>query len=182
MELVLDKIGKKFGPDWIFKSIDYKFYQGQSYAITGHNGSGKSTLLQIILGTVIPTRGKVIYPFPKDKIHKHVSFVSPYQNIPLDLTLKELIQIHDGAKGFIKEVNEYEFLEKANLKKKAKTKLSEFSSGMLQRVKLGLAFYTVGDLLLLDEPTISLDKENKDWYLDEIQLLQKSFDLPMPFQ
>ena len=47
MKIVLDKLGRRFNREWIFKDIDYSFEQGQSYAILGINGSGKSTLLQV---------------------------------------------------------------------------------------------------------------------------------------
>jgi len=168
----LENIAKRYASDWLFRDINYEFKKNNSYAIIGHNGSGKSTLLQIILGTVIPTKGKVHYSFDKSNIQSHLSFVAPYQNLPLDLTLAELYQLHLKCKGFEKEIDREAFLEKTKLKDKQHTLLQSFSSGMAQRVKLALAFYSKSSVILLDEPIISLDNQNIEWYQEEIQKIQ----------
>jgi len=168
-KIVLEDIGKKYAFEWIFKSVSLDFDFGKSYAITGHNGSGKSTLLQTILGTVIPTKGKIKLPFPKNDTHQYISFVAPYQQLPLDLTLLELFTIHIPCKPLINSMTMDMFIEEIKLSKVKDKQLQFYSSGMLQRVKLGLAIYAQSPILLLDEPTISLDKENCDWYLAAIQ-------------
>lgn len=169
MDILLQDISKKYGFNWIFKSVTYSFQQGKSYAIVGHNGSGKSTLLQIILGTVLPSKGKVVLPFPKDESHRFVSFVAPYQQLPKDLTLREIIDLHFNCRKLDEGISKESIITSIRLEGKEDVQLQHFSSGMLQRVKLALALYTQSKILLLDEPTISLDQENMDWYLEEIQ-------------
>jgi len=169
MKIILENIGKKYGLEWIFKSVNLSFERGTSYAITGHNGSGKSTLLQTILGTVLPSKGKVILPFPKSEAYEHLSFVSPYQQLPLDLSLLELLHMHVSCKAFINGLTIDQFVELVQLDQMKHKQLQFYSSGMLQRVKLGLAIYAQAPILLLDEPTISLDQKNCDWYLAAIK-------------
>ena len=169
MKIILEDIGKKYGFEWIFKSVNLSFERGKSYAITGHNGSGKSTLLQTILGTVLPSKGKIVLPFSKSEIHHYMSFVSPYQQLPLDLSLLELLRMHIPCKAFMDGLTIDRFIELVQLDKMKHKQLQFYSSGMLQRVKLGLAIYAQAPILLLDEPTISLDQKNCDWYLAAIK-------------
>ena len=61
LEIVLENAGKRYNRDWIFRGVDYRFTEGESYAITGNNGSGKSTLLQCIAGAQDLKEGKCIY-------------------------------------------------------------------------------------------------------------------------
>jgi ABC-type multidrug transport system ATPase subunit len=95
MKLVLNNIGKKFPPDWIFKKIDFQFNEGQKYALIGPNGSGKSTLLKILSGHLTPSQGKLL-PFlndtliPLDKLYAKldelITVVKQGGNIYLDGT------------------------------------------------------------------------------------------------
>jgi len=171
MNIVLNDIGKKYTNEWIFKSVNVQFNFSESYAITGHNGSGKSTLLQIILGSTLPTKGKVTLPFPKNDMHEYVSFVAPYQQLPLELTLQELLNIHTLCKPII--MGNDDFLEEIHLKDKKDKLLHFFSSGMIQRLKLGLAIYAKAPILLLDEPIISLDQKNINWYSSAINKIKE---------
>jgi ABC-type multidrug transport system ATPase subunit len=179
MKLILSNLGKKFPPDWIFKKIDYQFNEGQKYALIGPNGSGKSTLLKILSGHLTPSQGK-LQPFlndtliPLDQLYKHISFAAPYMDLIEEFTLAESIRFHTHFKPLRNKIGVQELMEILKLRKSENKPLKFFSSGMKQRVKIGLALYSDVPLVLLDEPTTNLDVEGADWYSEGISSLPKN--------
>jgi ABC-type multidrug transport system ATPase subunit len=179
MKLVLNNIGKKFPPDWIFKKIDFQFNEGQKYALIGPNGSGKSTLLKILSGHLTPSQGKLL-PFlndtliPLDQLYKHISIAAPYMDLIEEFTLAETIRFHAQFKPLRNNMSISDLMDLLKLQKSVNKPLKFFSSGMKQRVKLGLALYSDVPLVLLDEPTTNLDVEGADWYLEGISSLPKN--------
>ncbi len=61
MKIILERIGRRFNREWIFKDINYVFEKGFSYAILGANGAGKSTLLSLISGNLSSSEGSIVY-------------------------------------------------------------------------------------------------------------------------
>jgi ABC-type multidrug transport system ATPase subunit len=179
MKLVLNNLGKKFPPDWIFKKIDFQFNGGQKYALIGPNGSGKSTLLKILSGHLTPSQGK-LQPFfndiliPLDQFYKYISFAAPYMDLIEEFTLAETIQFHAQFKRLRYNMSVRDLIDLLKLQKSVNKPLKYFSSGMKQRVKLGLALYSDVPLVLLDEPTTNLDVEGADWYSEGINNLPKN--------
>jgi ABC-type multidrug transport system ATPase subunit len=179
MKLVLNNLGKKFPPDWIFKKIDFQFNGGQKYALIGPNGSGKSTLLKILSGHLTPSQGK-LQPFfndiliPLDQLYKYISFAAPYMDLIEEFTLAETIQFHAQFKRLRYNMSVGDLIDLLKLQKSVNKPLKYFSSGMKQRVKLGLALYSDVPLVLLDEPTTNLDVEGADWYSEGINSLPKN--------
>ena len=175
MDIHIENLGKRFVKEWIFKNFNYTFKSNTSYAITGANGSGKSTFLQIISGIIPATEGKVSYTLKGNiiedaDVYKHISIVAPYQNVIDEFSLEELFNFHFSFKSPINhDLKFVDWVEKINLANHSNKLISNFSSGMKQRVRLGLAFYTKSDLLLLDEPSNNLDAHGIDWYQKEIQ-------------
>jgi len=179
MKIILDGIGKKFPPDWIFKKVDLQFNEGQKYALIGPNGSGKSTLLKILSGHLSPSQGKMQTShaeklIPVDQIYKFISFAAPYMDLIEEFTLAESIQFHTKFKPLRDGMSENDLITLLNLKKALNKPIKYFSSGMKQRVKLGLALYSNVPVILLDEPTTNLDLEGTDWYLEGINRLPSS--------
>lgn len=169
-QLQVENLGKQFGREWIFKNLSFDWQTPNSFAITGGNGSGKSTLLKILAGTQLPTAGKISFRIgekliPEENIFRHISYVAPYLQVPEELTLSEVIDFHAGFKPFIFEKKE--ILEKLNLGATHKP-VKYFSSGMKQKLKLGLAIWAKTDFLFLDEPTSNLDSANTNWYKEQI--------------
>jgi ABC-type multidrug transport system ATPase subunit len=166
VEIILDHIGKKFGRNWLFQSISATIHSNHLAAITGRNGSGKSTLLQLIMGYQVPSQGKVIInphkPIESSELHKSISFVAPYLELPEELTLEEFLQFHFQFKKAA--ISFSEMLSLASLSDAKHKQLRHFSSGMKQRVKLIAAFYAQTPILLLDEPTSNLDEAGINWY------------------
>lgn len=173
MEITLQKLSKRFNQEVIFKNIDYTFRSGEFYAITGANGSGKSTLLKTISGFSLPSKGNLTYTVDNkivapENVYQHITFASPYMDLIEDFTLTELIEYHSKFRNLKNGFSAIEVIEKLQLQTASKKLVKNFSSGMKQRVKLGLAFFTQSAVLLLDEPTTNLDERGVQWYLGEI--------------
>jgi ABC-type multidrug transport system ATPase subunit len=172
MEIKIENLGKRFNREWIFRNLNLSFQINKSYAITGPNGSGKSTLLQILTGMMPFSEGKLSFlnqqEIDPDNYYKFLSIAAPYQELIEEFTLEELVDFHLKFKEF-KSISKDEFYERLLLVHSIHKEIRFFSSGMKQRVKLGLAMYTDSPILFLDEPTSNLDSQGTEWYLNEIQ-------------
>jgi ABC-type multidrug transport system ATPase subunit len=161
-------IGKKFEREWLFRHFSFVFEPGQPTAIVGANGSGKSTLMRVIAAALPSNEGKVIYRDPQgkaidiDQYPQLLSWAAPYLRIPPDFTLDEVYHFHHQFKPL--RFSHEEWLDVLNLRPHRHKALRFFSSGMRQKVQLSLALFSNTPLLLLDEPTMNLDKENAAWY------------------
>lgn len=180
MQINLTDTGKRYNRDWIFRHVDYTFVPGRSYAITGPNGSGKSTLLQVIAGAVLHSEGKVEYYntktqgnkelngdgsqslSPATEAYKELSIAAPYLDLVEEMTATEIIKFHSNFKTLV--TGPSEMLARVGLATAANKQVRYFSSGMKQRLKLALAFFSDTQLLLLDEPTANLDAEGAGLY------------------
>lgn len=168
-----EALSKRYNREWIFRDLTFTFQQGKTYAITGPNGSGKSTLLQVLWGQMPPSSGKLTYKKDQtaievDEIYPLVSVATPYMDLIDEFTLREQVEFHFKTKpikpGYVPEqVLEAMYLEHAH-----KKFIANFSSGMKQRLKLGLAFYTDTPVLFLDEPGTNLDRQALEWYLIQL--------------
>jgi len=179
MEICLEKIGKKFNTDWIFKNIDFVFPENSTTAILGRNGSGKSTLLQIICGSIFPSSGKISYRHSgrvlgEQEIFHHLTLVSPYQELIEEFTLKEALEFHFYFKPILPGYNINKAISILEYEKIANKPIGQLSTGMKQRIKLILALLSDVPLILLDEPTMNLDAPGKEWYLNRIDDLEKN--------
>lgn len=176
MEIFVDNLGKRYNREWIFRSLNYEFKSGCRVAITGSNGSGKSTLIKILCNYLSPSDGTIKFidgqkPVDKDSVQLSFSLVAPYVNILNEFTVSEMFNFHRKFKP--STFNTSEILEKSNLQSAADKLIEELSSGMLQRLKLSLAFFFESDVIFLDEPTMNLDLKNVNWYEDQISALKE---------
>jgi ABC-type multidrug transport system ATPase subunit len=174
LEILLENIGRRFNQEWIFKKINYRFAEGESYAILGPNGSGKSTLLQVLAGSLSPSKGKIIYSHQKksidvEKIYSHLALAAPYLELIEEFTLLELLNFHFKFKKIIDGCDTLQLLHLLQLENSKNKEIRYFSSGMKQRVKLLLAFCTDSPVLMLDEPTSNLDSQGIKWYLEMME-------------
>lgn len=176
MNVIATNLGKRFNREWVFRNFNYEFEPGKTYAITGPNGSGKSTLMQVLWGQMHPSEGSVNYDFPlsprlevmldQSEIYKSVSIAAPYMDLIDEFTLEEMVRFHFQFKKSRLPIDIV--LEKIELSSSNKKMISSFSSGMRQRLKLALAFYSEADLLFLDEPCTNLDKKSIEWYVTHL--------------
>lgn len=165
MNISLVDIGKKYNRKWIFKNIAFDIDSDEKIAITGHNGAGKSTLLQILGGYIAPTNGKVIYGKApgKNDLQTSFSFAAPYLNLIEEFTLTEHLAFHAQFKKPVCDIEE--MISRSGLTNAEHKYISEFSSGMKQRLRLALAFFYHSEIILLDEPGSNLDSQGMEWYL-----------------
>ncbi len=169
----VSELAKRFNREWIFKNFTHTFRSGQTYAITGPNGSGKSTLLQVLWGQLPQSGGKISYVKNNaavlvDDVFRHVCVAAPYMDLIEELTLTEQLQFHFKLRkpraGFTIE----SMIGKLYMTESRDKQISNFSSGMKQRVKLGLAFFTETDVIFLDEPGTNLDEKAFAWYRENL--------------
>jgi len=173
MKIELHNVAKKFNREWIFKNVNLSISESDVTAITGPNGSGKSTLLQVISGSLLPTDGEIKYVYQgqgikAEKIYHYLSLVAPAMSLPEDFTLREFLSFHFKFKKIKQGFAIDDLPAIFKLENAADKFIKNFSTGMKQRVKLGIAFYSNTPLLLLDEPATNLDKGGFEWYLEEI--------------
>jgi ABC-type multidrug transport system ATPase subunit len=118
---------------------------------------------------MLPSQGSVAYEkdgnqIPINEIFKHVSIATPYMDLIDEFTLEEMINFHFKFKRARNNKSTEELIDLFELGRAKDKSIANFSSGMKQRLKLGLAFYSQTDLLFLDEPTTNLDSKSIDWF------------------
>ena len=178
LTIQVQKAAKRFHYEWIFKNLDLELSSGDSLAITGGNGAGKSTLLKCLSGAIPLTQGSITYRtegdlITEDQWFRSLAIATPYMELPEEFTLLEAIGFHFQFKKPYGHSIPEELVALLGLEKHQHKALSQFSSGMKQRVKLGLAIFSEVPLLLLDEPTSNLDKQGIAWYLDTMDRCAK---------
>jgi len=172
--ITLNKAGKKFYREWIFRNLDLTLEPGAKLVILGPNGSGKSTLLQILSGATGLTEGQIKYhsdstEISVDEIYHSISISAPYLELIEEFTLEEIIHFHFKFKKAKNNLSEAEVLNLSGLESKKDKVFKFFSSGMKQRIKLTLAILSDTSILLLDEPCSNLDSEVVKWYQEMIR-------------
>lgn len=161
MTIQLHNAGKRYNRDWIFRNLTYTFQTG-AYAITGSNGSGKSTLLQILSGAVSVNEGSCSHilnntTVTADKVFNYTSLCAPYLELVEEFTLTEFLSFHQSFKPFLGGLTIDFIIKKIQLEHTKSKKISEYSSGMKQRVKLAQCIFSDTPAVLLDEPCTNLD-------------------------
>ncbi len=175
MRISVRELGKKYGKQWIFRNLDFDFDSSASYAITGPNGSGKSTLLQLLTGIFPPTKGKIAYQdehsetIEEESFYQYFDVVTPYLELIEEFTLQEFLEFHFKFKTPKVGLSIEEVVTKMYLTDDKNKFIKNFSSGMKQRLKLGIAFYSQSPVCFLDEPTSNLDEKGVAWYKNHVK-------------
>ena len=151
------------------KNINFKINENEIVGLLGPNGCGKTTTIGMILGLLKPTNGQVLIngmDIEKNKIsllHK-MNFISPYIELPKKLTVRQNLTVY-GKLYCIKNLNnQIDYLSnKLRLNRLLDKVTGELSSGQKNRVSLAKALINDPTVLLLDEPTASLDPETGDF-------------------
>ncbi len=178
MRIEVENLGKKFRNEWIFRGFNKSFVTGNTYAIIGPNGSGKSTLLQVISYYIPANEGFTKFFYENiqveiDNIYKYISYSSPLLELIEEFTLDELLAFHLNLKPLLENKTSKEFVEIIGLQNQENKQIKFFSSGMKQKVKLGLCLFSNSPILFLDEPTTNLDLKTKDWFIENINLIKE---------
>lgn len=176
MDLSIQKLNKAFNQKILFRDLTFDIKSGSHFAITGSNGSGKSTLLKIISGGALPTSGKITYSISgklltEENIYNHVHFVAPYNTVIEELTMRELFALHQRL-GLLRNFTSFtQWFNLLSYPYQPDQQIKMYSSGMKQRLKLGLALLDDRHLILLDEPGSNLDVQGKVWFLSLLKQL-----------
>ena len=176
--LQIINLGKTYKNLKAVKDISFTLNKDEILGILGPNGCGKTTTIGMILGLLKPTNGKILI-FGEEiekkrvKILNRLNFISPYVELPKKLTVKQNLKVYGKLYG-VKELNlKIEHLsEKLRLGEILDKITGELSSGQKNRVSLAKSTINDPEILLLDEPTASLDPETGDYirsFLEEYQ-------------
>lgn len=145
-------LGRRFGERWVFRRIEFNLERGQVLTIIGPNGCGKSTLLKVLSGLMPPSEGDVAWSsawglaaldaqlYPQLTALEHLEFVR---------------QLRPGSQS------SRQLLDNVGLAEATDRPASQLSSGMKARLKLAMALQHDPEVLLLDEPTASLDDSGR---------------------
>ena len=172
-------IKKNYGKNEAVKGISFSIKENEILGLLGPNGSGKTTTIGMLLGLLKPTSGQIFINGQKldgnrIEILEQINFISPYIELPKKLTVKQNLTVY-GKLYKINNINErIEFLsEKLRLEGLLNSITGELSSGQKNRVSLAKALINEPKVLLLDEPTASLDPEVGDFVRTFLEVYKK---------
>jgi ABC-type multidrug transport system ATPase subunit len=177
VQIVVDHIGKKFVREWIIRDATFILETGQKYVFLGPNGSGKSTCLQLLTGMFPVSEGTINYisdlglNIGVDDWYKYLVISAPYMELVEEFTLREHVDFHRKFKPLKNNISSADFEDFIQLPSASNKIIRHFSSGMKQRLKLGLAFMSDVPIVFLDEPTTNLDQQGIEWYLENVTQL-----------
>jgi ABC-2 type transport system ATP-binding protein len=160
---------KRYGNVTAVDHISFTIEAGATVALLGGNGAGKTTTIAMLLGLIMPTAGEVrVFGADMSRnrydIAQRLNFQSPYVDLPARLTVKQNLTVYAGLYGIANAAERIacvaEHLQVETLLDRPTGKLS---AGQKTRVGLAKALLNAPELLLLDEPTASLDPDTADW-------------------
>jgi ABC-2 type transport system ATP-binding protein len=155
--------------------ISFRIARGSITGLLGGNGAGKTTTIAMIMGLVLPTSGRVAvlgHPMPEGSAHVlgRMNFESPYVDMPMRLTVRQNLTIFgrlyavddlsERISELASDLDLNDFLDRPN---------GKLSAGQKTRVALAKALINRPELLLLDEPTASLDPDTADWVREHLE-------------
>ena len=178
MIIEIKNLNKQYNNILAVKNISFQINIGSIVGLLGPNGCGKTTTIGMILGLIKPTSGNVFIngqnienESNRTKILEKVNFISPYVELPKKLTVEENLKVYGKLYG-VNNLNDkiLDLMKQLDLIDFKKRKTGELSSGQKNRVSLAKALINDPEILLLDEPTASLDPDVGDYirtYLEE---------------
>ena len=173
------KLSKVYNNKEAVKNISFEIKKNEIIGILGPNGCGKTTTIGMILGLLKPTRGKVLvngFEIETKRVDllNNLNFISPYIELPKKLTVKQNLEVY-GRLYDVKNLNsKIEYLtQKLRLNEIIYRITGELSSGQKNRVSLAKSIINDPTVLLLDEPTASLDPETGDFVRSFLENYQK---------
>ncbi len=159
------------------KNLNFEIKKGSITGLLGPNGCGKTTTIGMILGLIKPTKGRVLINNKDIEIEKNrisvlekMNFISPYVELPKKLSVKENLIVYGKmyeVKNLQNRINTLSY--DLNLGDFLNRKTGELSSGQKNRVSLAKSLINNPEILLLDEPTASLDPDTGDYVRSYIE-------------
>ena len=149
--------------------ISFTLKSSTTVALLGGNGAGKTTTIAMLLGLVVPTSGEVRVfgadmSCDRTKVAHRINFQSPYVDLPMRLTVKQNLTVYAGLYGVTNIADRIAYIaEDLQIEPLLDRPTGKLSAGQKTRVGLAKALLNAPELLLLDEPTASLDPDTADW-------------------
>ena len=177
MSIELRNLKKNYNNFEAVKDLNFKIDTGKIIGLLGPNGCGKTTTIGMILGLIKPTDGEILVKGKNVEIEKNriqvlekMNFISPYVELPKKLTVKENLIVY-GKMYEVKNLKERieKLINDLNLSEFENRKTGELSSGQKNRVSLAKSLINSPEILLLDEPTASLDPDTGDYIRSYIE-------------
>ena len=160
---------KNYGNKEAVKNVNFEIRENEIIGLLGPNGCGKTTTIGMILGLLKPTSGQVLingFQLEKNRIEilQKINFISPYIELPKKLTVKQNLIVYGKLYSVKNLNNRIDYLvEELRLQNLLDRVTGELSSGQKNRISLAKAIINNPSVLLLDEPTASLDPETGDF-------------------
>ena len=160
---------KRYGEVTAVAGIDFDVQRGSFTALLGGNGAGKTTTIAILLGLIRPTAGAIRilgqdFPASAKRVLARMNFQSPYADLPRRLSIRQNLTVYARLYGVEKpSVQIARLARELDLQDLLDRPLGELSAGQRTRAGLAKAFINRPELVLLDEPTASLDPDTADW-------------------
>jgi ABC-2 type transport system ATP-binding protein len=174
--ILVDSLVKRYGKTLAVGGVSFAVERGVTTALLGGNGAGKTTTLSILLGVLLPSSGSV-HVFGEDVLrHRYrvlprMNFSSPYVDLPHRLSVKQNLAIYARLYGVPRREERIARLARdLQIEPMLDRPAGRLSGGQKTRVALAKALLNEPELLLLDEPTASLDPDTGDWvrsYLED---------------
>lgn len=168
MAIEVSELTKSFGPATAVDAVSFEIASGSATALLGPNGAGKTTTLAMLLGLMTPTFGHIRVlgaDMLRDRyaVLSRMNYASPYIDLPQRLTVRENLLVYGRLYGVRRlEARIYQLAEELELEALINRPYRELSAGQRTRVALAKALINEPELLLLDEPTASLDPDTGD--------------------
>lgn len=169
MTVIVDRLSKSFDGQEVVSSLSFTLVPGSFTALLGGNGAGKTTTLSMMLGLVTPTAGRVEilgHDMVRDryKALERMNFSSPYVDLPYRLSVEQNLLVYARLYGVSRPRDRVAaMMEAMEISALAKRRTGTLSAGQKTRVALAKSLINDPDVLLLDEPTASLDPDTADW-------------------
>jgi ABC-2 type transport system ATP-binding protein len=169
--LRVEALGKRYRPDAppAVADLSFTMARGATWGLLGGNGAGKTTTIAMLLGLLVPTTGRILalgHDMATDRFAAlaRMNFSSPYVALPHRLSVAENLRVYAHLYGVPRaEARIRELAEQLHLTDLLDRPAGELSAGQKTRVALAKALVNRPELLLLDEPTASLDPDTGDW-------------------
>mgnify|MGYP001344254330 CR=1 FL=1 len=177
MSIEVKNLNKTFKKILAVQDLNFEIKKGSIVGLLGPNGCGKTTTIGMMLGLIKPSSGGILIDGKnieneniRTKILEKVNFISPYVELPKKLTVEENLIVYGKLYGVEKlEEKVLSLIKDLNLENFKKRKTGELSSGQKNRVSLAKSLINKPEILLLDEPTASLDPDIGDFIRSYIQ-------------
>jgi|TARA_B100000035_G_scaffold45341_1_gene34234 ABC-2 type transport system ATP-binding protein len=173
------ELSKSYNGKDAVKNISFQLNKNEIIGILGPNGCGKTTTIGMILGLLKPTKGKVLIngteiENQRVNILENLNFISPYIELPKKLTVRQNLEVYGRLYDIKNLKNKIDYIsDKLRLNEFIDKITGELSSGQKNRVSLAKSIINDPMVLLLDEPTASLDPETGDFVRSFLESYQK---------